>query len=62
MPQGRLQPYLISILDKGVVAWRVSFRSSFYTYLDVQAFPFDQERLEVLFQLSNLPGTGKVRR
>ena len=39
MPQGRLQPYYITVDDaSGVVSWRVEFRSNFYTSLDVQAF------------------------
>jgi len=39
MPQGRLQPYYITVDDaSGVVTWRVEFRSNFYTSLDVQAF------------------------
>ena len=39
MPQGRLQPYYITVDDaSGVVTWRLEFRSNFYTSLDVQAF------------------------
>lgn len=39
MPQGRLQPYYITVDEAtGVVTWRVQFRSNFYTSLDVQAF------------------------
>ena len=43
MPQGRLQPYYITVDSAGVVTWRVQFRSDFYTSLNVQAFPFDTQ-------------------
>jgi hypothetical protein len=62
MPQGRVQPYYITVSAAGVVTWRVQFRSDFYTSLDVQAFPFDSQRLEVLLQLLNLnPERGRVK-
>lgn len=62
MPQGRVQPYYITVNAAGVVTWRVQFRSNFYTSLDVQAFPFDSQRLEVLLQLLNLnPERGRVK-
>jgi len=63
MPQGRLQPYYITVdAETGVCTWRVQFRSNFYTSLNVQAFPFDTQRLEVLLQNVNLdPGRSRVK-
>lgn len=63
MPQGRLQPYYITVdAETGVCTWRVEFRSNFYTSLNVQAFPFDTQHLEVLLQYVNLnPGQSRVK-
>lgn len=63
MPEGRLQPYYITVdAETGVCTWRVEFRANFYTSLNVQAFPFDKQRLEILLQYLNLnPGQSRVK-
>lgn len=62
LPQGRLQPYYITVDDAGVATWRVEFRGNFYTNLDVEAFPFDKQNLQILFQYVNLrPGDSRVK-
>ena len=60
-PQGRAQPYYIDVSETGAVTWRVEVRSSYLTTLDVSAFPFDTQSLDMIATLSNYPGQGAVR-
>ena len=61
-PQGRAQPYYIDVdPDAGTVTWRVEMRSSFLTTLDVSAFPFDTQSLDMVATLFNFPGQVSAR-
>lgn len=52
-PQGRTQPYSIEVSPEGVVTWRVEVRGDMYTTLDVRAFPFDSQTLDIHMQYIN---------
>ena len=43
------------------MTWRVEVRSSFLTTLDVSAFPFDTQSLDIVMTLTNFAGQGAVR-
>ena len=47
-PQGRAQPYYIDVREDGRVDWRVEVRADLITTLDVTAFPFDSQTLDVV--------------
>jgi hypothetical protein len=60
-PQGRVQPSYVDVSPDGVVSWRVEMRANFLTTLDVSAFPFDTQSLDIVATMSNYPGQGTVR-
>ena len=60
-PQGRTQPSYITVTPEGVVTWRVEVRADLYTTLDLVAFPFDRQSLDVVLQILGRRGESAVR-
>eukprot|EP00884_Botryococcus_braunii_P017545 jgi/Botrbrau1/4474/Bobra.0220s0008.1 len=55
-PQGRVQPYYITVSADGIVTWRVQFNCRFYVPMSMEAFPFDKQELMVKLQMFQLEG------
>ena len=60
-PQGRTQPSHITVTPEGVVTWRVEMRADLYTTLDLVAFPFDRQSLDMVLQILGQRGEAAIR-
>jgi hypothetical protein len=53
LPEGRTQPYTLSVGADGKVAWRLEVQGVWYTFLNLHAFPLDRQRLNVMLSHTN---------
>lgn len=53
LPEGRLQPYEIRISDSGSVAWWTAIHATYFTPMNFQRFPLDEQKLVVQFSFTN---------
>mmetsp|Transcript_3172 Transcript_3172/g.11503 ORF Transcript_3172/g.11503 Transcript_3172/m.11503 type:complete len:469 (-) Transcript_3172:567-1973(-) len=53
LPEGRLQPYEIRISDSRSVAWWTAIHATYFTPMNFQRFPLDEQKLVVQFSFTN---------